>query len=104
MRDRQRTRGRVQGGGEGRAPQTQGVRDAVARVRQGSAAGELLLPRLASARGRSMRFQVECVLLLFDDVGPAPRPSSWRDAERSALGSHRNLPGAWMPPGLPGRA
>ena len=55
------------GGGHRRPPESLSSRDAVARVLVGAAA-DLLLRRIEPGRARSIRFQVERVLVLFDGV------------------------------------
>ena len=55
------------GAGEGRPKERLTSRDAVARVLVGATA-DLLLRRIGPARAHSIHFQVERVLLLFDEV------------------------------------
>lgn len=81
-----------------------GVFDATAGVGDGRhrshgdvrpSADELVAPHLVSTRARSMRFQVECVLLLFDEVGK-PRASLWRrDAASSVRRPIAPVHGPW---------
>jgi hypothetical protein len=77
MRDENRGGARLRvlpGGGQRRPPEALSSRDAVARVLVGAAA-DLLLRRIEPERARSIRFQVERVIGLFDAVeqGRAPR-------------------------------
>jgi hypothetical protein len=72
------------GGGEGRPPERLASRDAVARVLVGAAA-DLLLRRIAPARARSIHFQVERVLLLFDAVDSGTAPAGQLAWELTAL-------------------
>jgi hypothetical protein len=63
---------------------------------------ELVSSHLVSTRARSMRFQVECVLLLFDEGGLA-RASPWRaEAESSRRGLFTPAQGAWPAPRFDG--
>jgi len=72
------------GGGEGRPPERLASRDAVARVLVGATA-DLLLRRIAPARARSIHFQVERVLLLFDAVDRGAVPAGQLASEIDAL-------------------
>ncbi len=72
------------GGGEGRPPERLVSRDAVARVLVGATA-DLLSRRIAPARARSIHFQVERVLLLFDAVDSGTAPAGQLASELSAL-------------------
>jgi hypothetical protein len=57
---------------------------ASARQRRLRAAAELLSRRPYTARARSVRFQVECVLLLFEEAGLAATPAWQWDVELAA--------------------
>ncbi|MGO9828515.1 MAG: hypothetical protein ACLPJH_00110 [Myxococcaceae bacterium] len=72
------------GGGEGRPPEALTSRDAVARVLVGATA-DLLLRRIAPARAHSIHFQVERVLLLFDEVERGQTPVGRLALELDAL-------------------
>jgi len=72
------------GGGEGRAPERLASRDAVARALVGATA-DLLLRRIAPARARSIHFQVERVLLLFDAVDCGTVPAGQLASELDTL-------------------
>jgi hypothetical protein len=75
----------------GRFDWAAGAGESSTRQRRLRAAAELLSRRPYTARARSVRFQVECVLLLFDEVGLGAAPAWQWDAELAARSSHSSL-------------